>query len=114
MTPSTPSVTGTPEIDVEALAARQEQAFVLDVREPAEYVAGHIPGAVLIPLGELDGRLAELPVDRTIQVVCASGNRSLRAARALVAAGIDAVSVSGGTSAWVRSGRPVTTGPAPA
>ena len=116
MTPTTPPATGTgtPEIDVETLAARREQAFVLDVREPAESVAGHVPVAVPIPLGELAGRLGELPGDRTVHVICASGNRSLRAARALVTAGIDAVSVAGGTSGWVQSGRPVATGPAPA
>lgn len=114
MTPTTPPVTGTPEIDIEGFAARREQAFLLDVRELAEYVSGHVPGAVLIPLGELAGRVGELPGDRTVHVICASGNRSLRAAHALVTQGIDAVSITGGTAARVRSGRPVATGSAPA
>ncbi len=111
MTPDTPPSTATPETDVDEFALRHHETFVLDVREAAEYVAGHVPGAVLIPLGELDGRLGELPRGGTVHVICASGNRSLRAARELIAAGFDAVSVAGGTSGWIRSGRPVLTGP---
>ena len=105
------SPTDTLEIDVEGFAAAVAGgAFVLDCREPGEYVAGHVPGAVLIPLGSLGARVAELPPDGTVYVVCASGNRSLRAAQALVGAGYVAVSVAGGTSGWVASGRPVATG----
>jgi rhodanese-related sulfurtransferase len=80
------------------------------VREPAEYAAGHVPGAILMPLGTLDGRAGQLPRDRTVYVICASGNRSLRAARVLSSAGFDAVSIAGGTSAWIGSGRGLVTG----
>lgn len=105
------SRTDTLEIDVEGFAAVVAGgASVVDCREPGEYVAGHVPGAVLIPLGVLVERAGELPTDRTVYIVCASGNRSLRAARALVGAGYDAVSVAGGTSGWAASGRPVVTG----
>jgi rhodanese-related sulfurtransferase len=104
------STTGTREIDLETFATRHPEAFLIDVREPGEYVAGHVPGAVLIPLGRLDDRVEELPRDRTVHVICASGNRSLRATDALIGAGIDAVSVAGGTSGWIHSGRPVVTG----
>lgn len=83
---------------------------MIDVREPAEYVDGHVPGATLVPLETLAERSAELPTDRTVFVICASGNRSLRAVPALAGAGFDAVSVAGGTKAWVRSGRPVVAG----
>ncbi len=108
------TTTGTLEIDLEDFAARHREAYLIDVREPGEYLAGHVPGAALLPLGELASRAGELPRDRTIHVICASGNRSLRATRALLDAGYDARSVAGGTSAWARSGRETVTGLRPA
>jgi rhodanese-related sulfurtransferase len=83
---------------------------VLDVRNPDEYVAGHVTGAVLIPLGELGARVGEVPEGDPLYVICAVGGRSLTAAQALVSAGYSAVSVAGGTKAWIQSGRPVVTG----
>lgn len=72
--------------DVQALAKeitpaqasqyQKDGAFMLDVREPDEWNAGHIPGAVLVPLGDLPTRLNEVPKDKEIVVVCRSGNRS--------------------------------------
>ncbi|MDO8107718.1 rhodanese-like domain-containing protein [Isoptericola sp. b441] len=99
------------EIDLETFArAHAAGAYVLDVREPGEYVSGHVPGAVLMPVGAVADRAAELPTDARIHVICASGNRSLAVTGALQRAGYDAVSVSGGTSAWRLSGRAVATG----
>jgi rhodanese-related sulfurtransferase len=99
------------ETDVRALAAaRADGAVVIDVREPGEYEAGHVPGARLIPLGELPARAGELPRSRRVYVICASGNRSAPAAEWLARAGWNAVSVAGGTSAWQRAGNPVVTG----
>lgn len=80
---------------------------VVDVREPAEYREGHLPGAVNIPMSQLTGRLGEIDRDRPVYLVCASGNRSGAMTEVLAAAGFDAVNVVGGTSAWVRSGRPI-------
>jgi rhodanese-related sulfurtransferase len=101
----------TPEITVDRLASeRAEGGAVVDVREPGEYVAGHVPGATLIPMGQLSSRLAELDKSRPVYLVCASGNRSAAMTDLLLAAGYDAYSVAGGTSAWARSGRPVETG----
>jgi rhodanese-related sulfurtransferase len=101
----------TPEIDVEQLArGRSDDATVVDVREPVEYVAGHVPGARLVPMGQLPARVDELDRDRPVFVICATGNRSLAMTDLLVARGFDAFSVAGGTSAWARSGRPVETG----
>jgi rhodanese-related sulfurtransferase len=100
-----------PEIDVETLAnAQAESASVIDVREPGEYCAGHVPGAALVPMGQLVSRLAALDRTRPVYLVCASGNRSAAMADLLLAAGYDAYSVAGGTAAWARSGRPIETG----
>ena len=73
-------------------------------------VQGHVPGAVLVPMGQLASRLDELDRSARVHVICASGNRSKAMADLLVAQGFDAVSVSGGTSAWIRSGRAVGIG----
>ena len=101
----------TPEIMVDRLAREQSRgATVVDVREPGEYVAGHMPGAALIPMGQLSSRLTELDKSRPVYLVCATGNRSAAMTDLLRAAGYDAYSVAGGTSAWVRSGRPIEAG----
>jgi rhodanese-related sulfurtransferase len=100
------------EIDLDAFAEEYARGVtVIDVRNPDEYEEKHLAGAVLIPLGELEDRLDEVPRDTHLYVICAAGARSLRAAEALVDAGYDAVSVAGGTNGWASSGRPVVTGP---
>ncbi|MDO9494692.1 MAG: rhodanese-like domain-containing protein [Nocardioides sp.] len=99
------------EIDIDQIAsALQDDACVVDVREIGEYVAGHVPGAVNIPMGRLMSRLDELDRGAPVYLICASGNRSGAMADVLVAQGFDAVNVVGGTGAWVRSGRPVVAG----
>ncbi len=105
------SDTTTPEIDVEELvAAQRERGLLVDVREPDEYVAGHVPGAVLIPMSQLANRMGEIDKTSPVFVICASGNRSSAMTDLLRAAGFDAVSVAGGTGAWARSGRPLEGG----
>ena len=100
----------TPEIDIERLAgAADADAHVIDVREASEYVAGHVPGATLIPMGHLSARL-KFDKSRPVYVVCASGNRSAAMTDLLVANGYEAYSVAGGTNAWERSGRQLETG----
>ncbi len=86
---------------------------IVDVREPREYVDGHVPGAVLIPLAQLPIRKAEVPNDGPVYVICHSGNRSKVGASVLEAAGYDAISVNGGTQAWIIQGGPVVTGREP-
>lgn len=99
------------EIDQRTFAAaHRDGALVIDVREPFEYVEGHVPGARLMPLGQLSSHVGDLPRNVPVYVVCASGNRSLSAAGFLSAAGIDAWSVAGGTGAWIRFGHPVIRG----
>jgi rhodanese-related sulfurtransferase len=96
------------EVDIPTFAAAlEDDATVIDVREPFEYAGGHVPGAQLIPLGQLTGRVGELPTDQPVYVICASGSRSLAAAGFLRRHGVDAHSVAGGTGAWRRAGRRV-------
>jgi rhodanese-related sulfurtransferase len=100
-----------PGIQVEEVRRRLRSTpapFVLDVREPWEYAQGHLPGAHLVPLSELETRLGEIPRDRPILSVCQMGQRSLTAAGILLQLGYaDVVNVEGGTSAWVERGFPV-------
>lgn len=85
-----------------------EDAWLLDVREQDEWVAGHAPGARHIPLGELGARVAEIPQDQDVYVICRSGHRSGRAAQALAGAGWNAINVAGGMQDWAAAGRPMT------
>jgi rhodanese-related sulfurtransferase len=100
----------TPEISLEVYAAEREDGITIDVRERAEYAQAHVPGAVLMPMGQLASRLHEVDRSARIHVICASGNRSKAMTDLLVAQGFDAVSVAGGTRAWLESGRPVGVG----
>ena len=105
----------TSEITVDELAAAVKRgATVVDVREPSEYVLGHVPGAVLMPMGQLPSRVEELDINTPVYVVCASGHRSASMTDFLASTGFDAYSVAGGTSGWARSGRDIVTGTAPA
>ncbi len=97
-----------PEVTTDDLSAAQAAgAEVLDVRTDEEWASGHVPGARHIPLDDLPARWEELPRDGRLYVICAAGGRSMRAATALIEAGIDAVSVAGGTKQWIDEGRPV-------
>jgi rhodanese-related sulfurtransferase len=82
-----------------------DQAYLVDVREDEEWVAGHAPGAQHIPLGTLGERSEEIPRDREIYVICRSGGRSARATQALIGAGWQALNVSDGMSGWASAGR---------
>jgi rhodanese-related sulfurtransferase len=110
-TPAAPGAAIATEVSVtEAAALRDAGAFVLDVREPNEWAAGHIPDATLIPLGQLESRVAEVPDDRTVVVVCRSGNRSAQGRDILRAAGLtSATSMAGGMNDWAAAGLPVVT-----
>lgn len=99
------------DVDVAQLErALQSGTCLVDVREPGEYAEGHVPGAKLIPMGQLTSRLDELDRKRPVYLICASGNRSGAMADVLAARRFDAVNVLGGTAAWIRSGRPVEKG----
>lgn len=79
---------------------------LVDVREKDEYAAGHIPGAVNIPMSEIGARLDELPAE-AFHVVCQLGGRSARVVEALEARGYDVTNVEGGTGEWIAQGREV-------
>ena len=87
-----------PQVDVEAVLnpAADEAPFILDVRTPAEFSAGHIPGAVNIPVDELRYRLAELPRSKEIAAYCQVGQRGYLATRILLQAGFRSANIGGG------------------
>lgn len=97
------------ELDVVAANGllTEGSATLVDVREGWEWSQGRASGARHIPLGKLAGALNNLPRDKQVLVICASGNRSLSAAQFLQQQGFDAKSVKGGTSAWARAGLPI-------
>jgi rhodanese-related sulfurtransferase len=87
------------------LSSNGSRPVVVDVREPWEYRQGHVPGALLMPLGQLAIRLGELDVEKPVAVICATGNRSQSASALLGQKGFKTVyNVLGGTSEWARSG----------
>ena len=105
-----------PTIDVSEASARLEAAdpegpLLVDVRETYEYRAVRANGAVPMPMSEFAARHEELPKDRPIFVICASGNRSAAATAFLLRNGWkDVANVDGGTGAWERAGLPVNRG----
>lgn len=100
------------EITVDELAVRLESSGValVDVRQPGEYALGHVPSAVLMPLGEVPDRVPELQAAGELYLICGSGGRSRRACELLAGHGIEATNVAGGVMAWLDSGRAVVDG----
>jgi hydroxyacylglutathione hydrolase len=95
-------------VDVDGLAARPAEALLLDVREPEEYAAGHVPGAISLPQSEIASRLDELPRDVPLYMICRGGVRSLHAGQFLRQAGLARIiNVEGGTLAWMEAGKPL-------
>lgn len=82
-------------------------AFLLDVREPDEWQAGHAPQAYHIPLGDLEARWKEIPAGQEVICVCRGGGRSARAAGALSTVGLSTVNLAGGMRAWDAASLPV-------
>ncbi|ROQ30959.1 rhodanese-related sulfurtransferase [Frondihabitans sp. PhB188] len=82
---------------------------LVDVREPNEHATGHVKGAINIPLDTLPARVDEVPDAEPIFVICQAGNRSSRGADIVIDLGYQAVSVDGGTQAWIEQGLPLET-----
>jgi len=83
-------------------------AFLLDVREPDEWAAGHAPGAHHVPMMEVPARMAEVPTDAEVVVVCRSGGRSGQVTSWLMGNGWDNVrNLDGGMHSWAAAGREI-------
>lgn len=100
-------------ISVQTAADKLAQGtYLLDVRQQSEWEEGHVDGAVLIPLDQLEARMDEIPADQEVMIICRSGNRSGQARDLLRAKGLlNTTSVDGGMNAWISAGLPVVTGP---
>ena len=92
-------------VDVHALQAGTGRPLI-DVREEDEFAAGHVPGAVNLPMSSIGEHLDELP-DEPFDVICQAGGRSARVVEALEARGYDATNVDGGTGEWAQAGLPL-------
>ncbi|MFC8532792.1 rhodanese-like domain-containing protein [Streptomyces sp. NPDC057249] len=99
-----------PTVDVASVPA---DGLVLDVRENDEWAAGHVEGALHIPMSDFVGRVGELTEavedGRRVHVMCRVGGRSAQVTQYLVQQGIDAVNIDGGMLAWDGAGRPMVT-----
>ena len=94
-----------PKVKVaQALELVRDGATLLDVRENGEWKSGHAPGAIHVPLGDIDKAPRRIKQGRPVVVMCASGMRSRTAAKHLRSLGYDATSLSGGMAAWQRAG----------
>ncbi len=86
----------------------RDNVAVIDVREPHEYAAGHVPNAKLIPVATVYARRDELPRDKDVIFVCSVGQRSALACEMAAAAGLSRLfNLEGGTEGWIKAGLPV-------
>ena len=100
-----------PQVEAAAVPA---DGFLLDVREDDEWAAGHVEGALHIPMGQVVARFGELTESagegHRVHVMCRVGGRSAQVTQYLIAQGLDAVNVDGGMLAWEAAGRPMVGG----
>ena len=83
-----------------------DDAYLLDVREPDEWSAGHAPGAHHVPMMEIPARMADIPADGDVVVVCRSGGRSGQVVSYLLGQGWDNVrNLDGGMQSWTAASR---------
>lgn len=94
-------------VEAGKMLAKRGNVFLLDVRTPEEFRQARIKGAVLIPVSEIERRVAEVPKSRTIIVYCAVGSRSHQAAKFLASRGFDVFDMSDGIVGWHRNGFPI-------
>lgn len=95
-----------PSIDVDGAAAATD-CVLLDVREYEEWMSGHAPTAVHIPMSKLMERVAELDPSRRTICICRSGNRSAKVTMWLREQGFDALNMTGGMQSWASYGHPI-------
>ncbi|BCJ38744.1 sulfurtransferase [Actinocatenispora thailandica] len=95
-----------PEVPTVSTADVPADAYLLDVREPDEWAAGHAPGAHHLPMQDVPARLGEVPMDDDVYVICRSGGRSAQVTAYLLGNGFDQVrNVDGGMRAWAAADR---------
>jgi len=109
MSEPTSETTTTQELSAEQAAAKvsSDEAQLVDVRRDHEFEAGHIAGAIHIPLDSLPARAGELDQERPIIFQCKTGSRSAMATDAFRESGIEAYNLAGGIEAWVEAGKPI-------
>ena len=94
--------------EAKTVMEKNRNVYLLDVRTPREYSQGRLPGSVLIPIGELERRIAEVPKNRPVLVYCTVGARSSSAAALLTRRGYSEVyNMYDGISGWYRNGFPI-------
>ena len=93
--------------ELRASAKRGLGAQWVDVRSASEYASGHLPGAVNIPLEQIEARLDDLRRDFPVLLICQSGTRARIAGRVLELCREDVTILDGGTNAWIKAGLPV-------
>ena len=99
-----------PQVPSVTPAQVASEAYLLDVREPDEWEAGHAPGAHHLPMMEIPARMAEVPTEGEVVVVCRSGGRSGQVVSYLMGNGWDNVrNLDGGMRSWEASGREIIT-----
>lgn len=104
-----PSIT--PQEAWKRLSDARSSVVLIDVRETWEYTNGHAREARNIPLSQLQQRVAEVPADREVLLICQSGHRSMQAAKVLQRQGkTHVVNVTGGTTVWQLHGLPMGQG----
>ena len=89
------------------------EVVVIDVREEDEYLGGHVPGALSVPLSVVVDNVDSFRHDKTTYVICQVGGRSMRAAEFLADSGVTVINIAGGTGAWITSGYEVVSGDKP-
>lgn len=108
--PTVPEITAD-DVHTRLTGAPDDQPVIVDVREPDEWIEGHIKQAMHIPLNLLGTLIHEIPTDRDVVVVCHSGQRSAFATAALMREGFDrAINLQGGMVAWEKRQFPIETG----
>lgn len=105
------------EVTVVELQSCAPSAVLFDVREPDEYAAGHVPGAINVPLSSVPENVSRMALGGDVYVICQAGGRSMQACQFLAdqdeAAGTTFINVAGGTGGWILGGNEVVLGDRP-